>query len=67
MAQQTAVGFLVEKLYEAGYFYYVQQTELIEQANKMFEEQIGQAYMEGLIDGMNQQPKEYYKQTYGKE
>ena len=30
-------------------------------------EQISQGYMSGLIDAMNQQPKEYYNETYGKE
>lgn len=37
----------------------------IEKAKQMEKEQIGQAYMSGLIDGMNQQPKEYYNETFG--
>ena len=28
-------------------------------------EKIGIAYHEGLIDGMNHAPKNYYKETYG--
>lgn len=30
-------------------------------------EQIGRAYQEGLIDGMNHTPKDYYNQTYNKQ
>ena len=30
-------------------------------------EQIGRAYQEGLIDGMNHSPKDYYNQTYNKQ
>lgn len=37
------------------------------QAKQIEKEQISQGYMSGLIDGMNQQPKEYYNETYGKE
>ena len=30
-------------------------------------EQIGRAYQEGLINGMNHTPKDYYNQTYNKQ
>jgi hypothetical protein len=30
-------------------------------------EQIGRAYQEGLIDGMNHTPKDYYNETYNKQ
>jgi hypothetical protein len=30
-------------------------------------EQIGRAYQEGLLDGMNHTPKDYYNQTYNKQ
>ena len=30
-------------------------------------EQIGRAYQEGLIDGMNHSPKDYYNTTYNKQ
>ena len=39
MAQQTAVEWLVEKLYKEGHFYYVQQTEIIDKAKQMEKEQ----------------------------
>ena len=78
MAQQTAVEWLLSELQirllkiksepdgivrETMIYNFLIDTE---QANQMYKEQIGQAYMEGLIDGMNQQPKEYYNETYGK-
>jgi len=30
----------------------------------MEKEQIGRAYQEGLIDGMNHAPKDYYNETF---
>lgn len=41
-------------------------SHLIEQAKAMEKEQISNGYFQGLIDGMNNSPKEYYKETYGK-
>jgi hypothetical protein len=35
------------------------------QAKAMEKEHIGRAYQEGLIDGMNHTPKDYYNKTYG--
>lgn len=40
--------------------------DLIKEAKQMEKEQISKGYMSGLIDGMNQKPKEYYNETYGK-
>jgi hypothetical protein len=36
-------------------------------AKAMEKERIGRAYQEGLIDGMNHTPKDYYNETYGGE
>jgi hypothetical protein len=36
-------------------------------AKAMEKEHIGRAYQEGLIDGMNHTPKDYYNKTYGGE
>ena len=38
---------------------------VIEQAKAMHKEEIGRAYHEGLIDGMNCTPKDYYNETFG--
>ena len=38
---------------------------LLEQAKAMHKEEIGRAYHEGLIDGMNCTPKDYYNETFG--
>ena len=66
MAQQTAVEFLVEKLYELGHFYYVQQTELIEDAKKMEKDQIITSYLEGARAWPRERNAEqYYNETYG--
>jgi hypothetical protein len=37
------------------------------QAEAMEKEQIGRAYQEGLIDGMNHTPKDYYNEAFGGE
>ena len=39
----------------------------IEYAEKIEKEQIDRAYQEGLIDGMNHAPKDYYKETYNQQ
>ena len=72
MAQQTAVEWLVEKLYEQGHFYYVQQTELIEKAKQMEKEQIMKAVDRGFDKGCNlredklKNAEQYYNETFGK-
>lgn len=35
-------------------------------AKMMEKEQISNGYYQGLIDGMNNSPREYYEETYGK-
>jgi len=51
-------------------YYTIRILEIIEdKVNSMIameKEHIGRAYQEGLIDGMNHSPKEYYNETYGK-
>jgi hypothetical protein len=37
------------------------------QAKAIEKEQIGRAYQEGLIDGMNHTPKDYYNETFNTE
>jgi len=62
--KQTAVEWLIKE-----YSKYVDDSnvpfKVIEQAKAMEKEQIGRAYQEGLIDGMNHTPKDYYNETYG--
>lgn len=64
MAQQTAVEWLFSQIpfeWSSGRDAY----EALAIAKQMEKEQISQGYVSGLIDGMNQQPKEYYNETYG--
>ena len=61
---QTAVEWLEKQLISEGIYV---GFGMYEQAKQMEKEQISQGYVSGLIDGINQQPKEYYNQTYGKE
>ena len=35
------------------------------EAKAMEKEQISNGYYQGLIDGMNNSPREYYEETYG--
>ncbi len=66
---QTAVDILMESIYGKDFRLKVSDgvLNMYQIAIEIQKEQISQGYMSGLIDGMNQQPKEYYKQTYGKE
>jgi hypothetical protein len=68
--KQTAVQLLQDKLLELKIEIDSKTHEeaffLFEQAKQMEKEQIGRAYQEGLIDGMNHSPKEYCNETYGK-
>lgn len=73
MAQQTAVEWLVEKLYEQGHFYYVQQTELIDQAKQIEKEQIKKSWFDSTLQFDNaasmvykKEFEQYYNETYGK-
>ena len=67
MAQQTAVEWLMQNIEKTLPNFIEAWRVEYEQAKQMEKEQISQGYMSGLIDGMNQQPKEYYNETYGKE
>jgi hypothetical protein len=60
--KQTAVEWLYDRFLFAGY---AVNPEWKEQAKEMEKERIGRAYQEGLIDGMNHTPKDYYNETYG--
>ena len=65
--EKTAMNQMLEELiaheWEIPMTLIVKAKELVQ----VEKEQISQGYMSGLIDGMNQQPKEYYNETYGKE
>jgi hypothetical protein len=69
--KQTAVEWLVEQLNEKIDFIPLDKwdmiRDIIQQAKAMEKEHIGRAYQEGLIDGMNHTPKDYYLETYGGE
>jgi hypothetical protein len=60
--KQTAVEWLIDNLH---YLHSTKWNDILEQAKAMEKEQIGRAYQEGLIDGMNHTPKDYYNETYG--
>jgi hypothetical protein len=65
---KTAVEWLVEHLTEYGFDLSHHELE-IEQANKMFEEQIMDAYNQGSNDYGSQcyQPEQYYNETFKSE
>jgi hypothetical protein len=70
--KQTAVEWLIEMLYSPVCKGFIEgRTQIpfhiIEQAKEMEKEQIGRAYQEGLIDGMNHTPKDYYNEAFGGE
>jgi hypothetical protein len=68
MSKQTAVHWLHEELLKILIDNQIQQTDyLFDQAEAMEKEQIGRAYQEGLIDGMNHTPKDYYNEAFGDE
>jgi hypothetical protein len=60
--KQTAVEWLIDNLH---YLHSTKWNDILEQAKEMEKERIGRAYQEGLIDGMNHTPKDYYNETYG--
>jgi hypothetical protein len=62
--KQTAVEWLADNLH---YLHSTKWDDILEQAKEMEKEHIGRAYQEGLIDGMNHTPKDYYNKTYGGE
>jgi len=72
--RQTAVEWLFQRMNEirvddecerlSVIDFFNLQFEAKEQAQQMHKEEIGRAYQEGLIDGMNHSPKDYYDKTY---
>jgi hypothetical protein len=66
---KTAVEWLVEKLTNGHYLDEGMKQKIIEQANKMFEEQIMDAYNQGSNDYGSQcyQPEQYYNETFKSE
>jgi len=75
--KQTAVEWLSNQAYELfeqyseGKFDRITLNKLMLEATvkakAMEKEQIGRAYQEGLIDGMNHTPKDYYNEAFGDE
>ena len=64
--KQGCVDWLVEEINKQKAWADPLKLEpIIEQAKAMHKEEIGRAYHEGLIDGMNCTPKDYYKETFG--
>lgn len=64
--KQTAVESLKNNLIINGSGATTTFPELFEQAKAMEKDQISNGYYQGLIDGMNNSPREYYEETYGK-
>jgi hypothetical protein len=50
-SQKTAVEWLVDELKDSGIFLMKDELEMIEQANKMFEQQIINAFEQGEYTG----------------
>jgi len=70
MAQQTALQQLIEwavslKNNSQQCTDWICIKEKAEELLQMEKEQISQAYVQGLIDAVNQQLREYYNETYG--
>ena len=71
--RQTAVEFLVKEFSEILGKIKTQPMEdlllvdAINKANEMFYRQITNAYESGVFDGFNNQPLDYYNETYREE
>jgi hypothetical protein len=66
-SKQTAVDWLEDKIINYNFNQgMAQMRKYILEARQMHKEQIGRGYQEGLIDGMNHSPKDYYNETYEK-
>lgn len=68
--KQTAVEWLIEQValneHEEGFFLHTfLSNEEISKANKMFEEQISEAFINGEVSRDRIDADEYYKETYG--
>jgi hypothetical protein len=64
--KQTAVEWLITELekYEKGISEYFSIPAIHNAAYRIEKEQIGRAYQEGLLDGLNHTPKDYYNETF---
>jgi len=65
MKKQSAVQWLVEQVNSDCLNSAFIRPELVEQANKMFEEQISEAFINGEVSRDRIDADEYYKETYG--
>jgi hypothetical protein len=68
--KQTAVEYLMDKLLindclSVPKDFWYEYLKVIEQANKMFEEQISEAFINGEVSRDRIDADEYYKETYG--
>ena len=59
--RQTAVEWLADNLH---YLHSTKWDDILEQVKEIEKEQIGRAYQEGLLDGLNHTPKDYYNETF---
>ncbi len=68
---KTAVEWLVEELWNEGYFPYGVPEDIIEIADKMFENQIMDAYENGVKETNSrceyQNTQDYYNETFKSE
>jgi hypothetical protein len=66
---KTAIEWLVQQLWNEGYFPYGVPEDMVERADKMFENQIMDAYNQGSNDYGSQcyQPEQYYNETFKSE
>jgi len=67
--KQTAVDWLEEELAKNLKHIvekqdYILMESLFTKAKEMVEEQISNGYFQGLIDGMNNSPRDYYRKTF---
>jgi hypothetical protein len=63
---QTAVQYLIEKMSQYNFEIECVRDKYFPIAMQIEKEHINRAYQEGLIDGMNHSPKDYYNKTYNK-
>jgi hypothetical protein len=59
--KQTAIEWLADNLH---YLHSTKWDDILEQVKEIEKEQIGRAYQEGLLDGLNHTPKDYYNETF---
>ena len=64
---KTAVEWFSDRIKHGGLVGKKQFDELLEQANKMFEEQIMQAFANGKINGDKNWAHRYYNKTFKSE